>query len=359
MNILQVCAYAAPTPQNFINTMLQLESTLNSMGHTVVYAFPEIARDKDWCKKIEQKNKVYYLPLRKARVDITTYKTLYEIIKNNNIELAHSHFELYDVPLAVVGFFMKVKIFWHLHDAIGDIYNRISFSRKLLMKIQYKYLSKVSKVISCSEKHLKFIKKFKTKNDNLFFVPNGIDLNRITQVDRKNEKFTRYLMFGWEYERKAVDIACIAISNIGMNVKLTIVAGNDVLQKIRLLNLPQFENCIEVINSVADVNSLYRDNNCFLHISRAEGMSYALLEAIYSGTFVICSDIDENLFSKSFDYVTFVKTGDVDSLYEKIKYYYNNQINYEHYAFDKNRTIIEEKYSTNSWAKDICNLYFK
>ena len=73
MTVLQVCAYAAEYPGNFIRSLELLESELKKLGHDTVYAFPEAAKAREWCKSIENRTAVYYLPESKARIRPSTY----------------------------------------------------------------------------------------------------------------------------------------------------------------------------------------------------------------------------------------------------------------------------------------------
>ena len=108
----------------------------------------------------------------------------------------------------------------------------------------------------------------------------------------------------------------------------------------------------KVIPAVSDVNELYAKSKCFLHISRQEGLSYALLEAIYAGLPVICSDIRENLFASQFPTVTMVEkensTAIAKAMSEMMR---NNSVDQE--KVEISRKIIEEKFSTDCWVRNI------
>ena len=79
MNILQVCAYAAPYPGNFIKSLLSLDEELRKNGHNTFYAFPEKSQSFEWCKELQRKTEVYFLPLAKARINPKTYIKLSKI----------------------------------------------------------------------------------------------------------------------------------------------------------------------------------------------------------------------------------------------------------------------------------------
>ena len=85
MVVLQACAFAAPAPGNFISSLCSLEIALESKGIKTIYAFPERAKDKNWCKEIQKRTKVYFLPESQARLRAETYrifKTIYKVKKN-------------------------------------------------------------------------------------------------------------------------------------------------------------------------------------------------------------------------------------------------------------------------------------
>ena len=64
MNVLQVCAYAAEYEGNFIKSLRCLDNLLREQGHNTLYAFPENAKNKEWCAELSKTSKVFFLPLR-------------------------------------------------------------------------------------------------------------------------------------------------------------------------------------------------------------------------------------------------------------------------------------------------------
>ena len=55
-NILQICAFGAPNPGNFIPSLLMLQSEMESQGYETIYAFPEKAKGKNWCIELCKKS---------------------------------------------------------------------------------------------------------------------------------------------------------------------------------------------------------------------------------------------------------------------------------------------------------------
>lgn len=352
MKIMQICAYAAPYEGNFIKSLKYLNNDLQKFGYETIYVFPETAKTIEWCKHLEKTNIVYYLPLARARIKIKTYIMLKNIFNNHpDIKIAHSHFELYDIPLTMVAP-KNVKVFWHLHDAIS---NYKDLKNKTIHKIQYCFLQKNSFLLSVSEKHMEYVNSLGFSPERSLFLPNGLDINRINKVTKPYEKrMYDFVIFGWDYERKGVDLCIKSLNLISNRYKTAIIASED-SKKIILNNHNNLKN-IEIVDPVEDVNCIFNEAKCFLHISRAEGLSYALLEALYAGLNVICSDIAENQFAIQFPTVHMVESENVDMISEAMKRII--LLNYhESNTVEMVRSIIEEKYSTKAWAKRVKKEY--
>lgn len=351
--ILQVCGYAAPYPGNFIETLCCLAKQNKVQGYDTIFAFPDSAEKIDWCIELKQEYKVYFLPLSRARITPLTYIEMKKIYKENNICIIHSHFELYDMPATLCAP-KNVKVFWHLHDSLDLIYQKSNFLYRVLWKYQYKYAGKRATLLAVSEKGKRFAIQLGFSSNRAHFLPNGIDTDRIDKATEGEYPNYDFLIYGWDFKRKGVDVLLDALTDMKEDFSCALVAGDDSWQQIKQ------EKYKQLINqpSVADVAALYRATKCFLHISRQEGLSYALLEAIYSGCIVICSDIEQNMFAKDFPTVRFVKVGDVEELRSEMRQVLDSSIVLTEEAIDESRRKIMEEYSLNTWVKRVQEYYF-
>lgn len=349
--ILQVCAFGAPNPGNFIASLLNLQAKMEKHGYKTIYAFPEKAREKEWCQLIAENNRVYFLPEAKARILPKTYQIFKQIYKENQIKIIHSHFELYDIPATVMAP-KSAKIFWHLHDALEENYRKGTRSRKFLTKIQYGFFGKKAVLLSVSKAHAHFAETLGFPKNQIYYLPNGINTDRIIHIDQKN-RTSDFLMFGWDVQRKGVDLAIEAMHYLKTDqIRIVVVGESECKRYLK-------DNAVPGIlyqEPVADVNELYSKAKAFLHISRAEGLSYALLEAIYAGLSVICSDIPENQFARKFRGIYFVKNEDPVGIAHKINDV-NSQILYSKENEDYNRSLIEKQYSLNAWCTNLLKFY--
>ena len=94
-----------------------------------------------------------------------------------------------------------------------------------------------------------------------------------------------------------------------------------------------------------------------VHTSRAEGCSYALQEAIYSGLKIISSDIPENLFAMEIPTVSMFRNDDYSDLYLKMKNLLDKKNESDIKDVNESREIIRSKYSIEVWADNIMDEY--
>lgn len=352
MKVLQVCAYAAPYEGNFIKSLKSVGAALKEAGHQMIYAFPETAKDIDWCRELAKTTDVYFLPLAKARIKPSTYRAMRRIFKAHpDIEVAHSHFELYDVPVTMTAP-KSVRVFWHLHDAIENIRD---FKNRLGYRLQYGIFHKKSTLLSVSQKHLEYTVRLGFPSKQAFYFPNGLDTERIHIASRDiNSREYDFILFGWYYEIKGVDLCIKAVQQCNAPVHVAIIGEDAIREKA----MAEFGNVIGVdfIPPVADVNEVYNNCKCFLHISRAEGMSYALLEAIYAGLPVICSNIKENLFASVFPSVIMTEKENIDQIALAMEKIYQNPTVFRA-DVSKAREIIDKDFSIACWTKRILQAY--
>ena len=350
MDILQVCAYAAPYPGNFIRSLLALEQKAAENGHRTLYAFPETARKIPWCEELAKHAKVYFLPLSKARIRLKTYIALHDILNENpDIKVIHSHFELYDFPIVLVAP-KNIKVFWHLHDAIQSF---AGLKNRLVHRVQYGLIKGRAQLLSVAEENGNYAISCGFPKEHVTLVPNAIDLERIQKVDLNRVPEYDFLIFGWELERKGVDLCFEAVRRLKTPIKVVLIAKAGVKDEITR----RFGHCdnIDVCEPISDVNLLYCQSKAFLHISRAEGQSYALIEAIYAGLPALISDIPENMFATQFGNVFVAKSEDANDIAKRMEELLDATL--DPIASKNNRQIIEEKYSTAVWANRVFEIY--
>lgn len=351
MNILQIAAYCADFPGNFIFSLLCIGEKIQNEGGKVVYAFPDEARSKSWCIELQKRSKVFFLPLSRARLNWKTYIKIRKICQDEKIDIIHSHFELYDIPCLFTS--KKIKIVWHLHDAIGGEKGL----RSIIRKLQYRYLTKRIVVVAISDDDRKSLLKLGCPKEKIYVILNGISTASLSHIEIPKE-YPIFLSMGWDYKRKGIDLIIEAAKRLReecQNFKLLINCREETIAQIQE-QVDINDEWINIQLPQKNMSDIYSKANIFIQASRHETFSFAVCEASYVGLQLIISDIPGMEWARKFEKVRIFENENVDDLYCRMKEIVEefSKLSWE-YPMDKR--MIEEKYSTKRWANELYGVY--
>lgn len=356
MTVLQVCAYGAAYAGNFIASLERLESELARKDIRTIYAFVGRAGEQEWCKKIEKRTKVYYLPEAHARILPETYRVFRQIYRENDISVVHSHFELYDMPATVMAK-PGTKIFWHLHDPV--VIQAKSLSRQILWRLQYGVVGKRATLLAVADEYRKTVVSLGFPEEQTTTVVNGLDLNRVKPLPEQRNAEYDFLTFGWDFHRKGGDLileACKLLAADGYQFRLLFNGNSHTWPKLtEYLKGPDPQWLVRG-DPVENINELFTASRVFIQASRRETFSYAVCEAAYAGLPVISTDIAGLEWAHDLPTVDFVPGENVQALYEAMKQYLDGKA-YASEQYDRSRSVIAAKYSTEEWTRKILAHY--
>lgn len=355
MKILQVCAYAAPYEGNFMKSLYHLEHELTKKGHETIYVFPENTAQRSWCQQLAKHHIVYFLPLSRARINPTTYIKLRKIFSAHaDIGVVHSHFELYDLPLAFTTP-QKVKLFWHLHDALIPPKQK---SRQLLFYFQYKYCSKNTTLLSVADIYRNELISLGFPSKQAFTIHNGIELSRISLTNPFAPKEYDFLAFVWSNSIKGCDIlldACKLLDEAEIPFRALLIGTEETNSEIKK-RFPDGAKHIVVSTATEDINDLFNKTRVFVSASRYETFSYSVCEALYAGLPVISSNIPGLQWASCLPTITFFESQNVNHLYQEMQAFLTEKSISESQVA-KSREIISQKFSTQTWTEAILDQY--
>ena len=354
MQVLQVCAYGADYPGNFIASLEALEQMLAQKEIQTIYAFVGRAELKDWCQKIQKRTKVYFLPEAKARILPATYQKFRQIYQENHIDIVHTHFELYDIPATLTAP-RNVKIFWHLHDPI-DLGKGM---RKILWKLQYGIVGKRAQLLAVSDYYRNIVVGLGFPKNQTHIILNCINLDRIENCSVATDKKYDFLTFGWDFYRKGDDLilqVCDRLEKEGYSFRLLLNGNNQTWKNLDDYLNGRTPSYLMRGEPVENVNVLFSESKVFIQASRRETFSYAVCEATYAGLPTISSDIAGLEWAHELPTVEFFMPESVESLYQIMKQYLKGK-GVTRQAINKSRKIICNRYSLGVWVRKVIEAY--
>ena len=356
MNILQVCSFFASYEGNFLKSLYSLDKALEEKGHKTCYAFPQKAFEMQWCRELQKRTKVFALPFKSSRLNTKAVSELKRIIKDEHIDIVHSHFEFYDIACKKAAG-KDTKVFWHLHDPI--VKARRPY-KNWIVKLQYSHYGKGVTLISVCDYYKDIAVSLGFSKDDAKTILNGIDLDRIKYPYPNGTREYDFLTFGWDFYRKGVDVILNVMKRLaseGYRFKFLLNCKENTKPLINNQLGGETPDWLVIGDPVEDVNTLFCNSNTFIQGSVRETFCYAACEAAYAGLDIISSDIEGLEWAHSLPSVTFFESKNEEQLYSLLKQRLDEKFQIPLSAIKKSREIIEKEYSTDKWVSEIIKQY--
>lgn len=355
MVIAEVCKYAPRYAGNFIRSIESIGIYAASIGESVeqIYILPTDAEECDWVKPLQERHRVYFIPYGRLRNNIY----IADICRKNKVDILHVHF--YGIiSTFLVGWLVgwsRLRIINHFHNTLEPS----TFFRRLLNRF---LALGTRKLVGCSAVVEETLVMAGFPKKKCSHVTNCIDFARldyskgIAPFDRDKRNL---MIFGTDFCRKGVDIAIEAMKPIVEKYNLCLqIVSNDPEETRKHVEALIGADCDWVRYPVAtdSIGDYYRACDIFLSPSLAEGLSYAVLEALYCGCVAIKSDIlSMNYDLEGEDHITVPLS--VESLREKIVCILDAGDVERKALLEELRPQIISKYGVGNWGKEIYDLY--
>lgn len=380
-NILFACCYEAQYGGNFIKMLISLGNTLKiKFNAKVFFLFPKQI-EKKWLVELKEHFQIGYTckPYSKSTNDI-----LAKIIEWD-IDIVHTHFEGYDIPVAkaIRKSGREVKMVWHLHDYISFDKTglRFKFLRKvgtnLRLWLQYGWYGRKAYFIGVSAEvtniachyrsHIFSLPKIYS-NDELLklkfskadVVLNGIDMSRLKDKYNPKNKIFTFLSFGGESYSKGIPCilkAARILANRKCHFNVLLTCGyttQKLLDEVYKGILPEW---LKVINQTDDICSLFNQANCYISASLKETMSMGIAEASIYGLPVIQSDIPGTYWNAGNESTYLFRVNDVISLANQMEKVMNEDVDQLNEKCEASKNNNCSLLSMDKWVNSIIYIY--
>ena len=361
-NVLQFMCYGAPYSGSFIKSLLRLETTLESEGLESVYVFHSDISKRDWIQELVKQGKKIYFLSGKFSKDIFTVRN---IIVKHNIKYIHAHF-------AGVKYFLLFNmirpIYWKQLFVIRHLRNHDK-PRGIVSERLRKILNHVDLYIGCSESvAIEYRKNFNHKKEKVTFATNAIDFTRLEHFEdllRSDYQIKPtakiFLMFGFDYFRKGVDVVLEAVNNLvqqGEDVYLLLSlssnrASIEAKIKERFHELPEW---LKIMDPRDDIASYYKLSDYFISASREEGFCNALVEAAYCERPIITSNIPGPQ-SLNIPHTHMFESGNVAELQKTMLSLIKLSDDQKNKIVTDQKEYALKNFDLNQWANQISDIY--
>ncbi len=346
MNVFLVADYAAPYEGNFMNSIKKLEEKIRQNKGEMLYSFPEKAKEIGWIQELGKTRKVYF-HTKNVKENGRNFR---KIIKENSVDMIYSHFCIgrTQAALKMVSQQNRVKLVQHYHNHYQNQMPQNPVKRMFL-----KYIFQGDLNIGCSESVAQSIPYKK-----VVAVPNAIAFERLEQWEKvklAEDNQTVILMFGFDYERKGVDIAIKALQEVAEKYNLVLAISVSVkLEQLKQKIMDEFGEIPEFVKFLEprdDIATYYHASDIFLSAAREEGFCYAIVEAVYCQTQCICSNLKAQPLE--IPNLRIFQSENVEDLREKIVQVLEcGDLNKKDKKIESCQ-FVKEKYAIEYWANSI------
>lgn len=364
--IMHIAHYAAPYKGNFIASLEALECKLRLEGNNrVVYVFPNACKTTNWIQEFAEKSRgsIYFIdePRRKMKLfyDTKVVKQLESIINETRPDIIHTHFDGYDEYAVVAN--KNAKVIWHYHNPrvlMPSLLKRVY--QKVLLWYQYGKLGKHANMIVLADSFQKEIQQFGYKG-KAKVIPNGIQENRIYYKTKENRQETiRFLNFGGRADHKGLDVllgAIVLLRGKNLNFEIRITSGVDTEECVGSFFGDAIPKEISIIPQIEDIGRYFNENDIFISASRRETFSYAIAEAMLSGTPVISSDIVGVKWATQLNSVVTFETENSQDLADKMELFILGRAGVSEKDVLYARQYVLDNYTTKAWSTKIIDYY--
>lgn len=295
MKVVQLTGYDGPYAGSFIPMVRAAMDAASARGWEVEAVFPEQAREREWAAQLEAGGTVVHYLERGSRA--THARQIGDLLAGGEPAVFHSHFTLFDIAAAAAARGrLDTALFWHLHSRPEP-----GLKARVRNLVKFAVVGRSAEILCVAPNIADGARARGARASRVRFFANAIDTSRFPIPDSAErtaarsrlglDPHARVLMhFGWDWHRKGGDLFLEAVGLLEEpgTVAVTVGGGDEARELARRLGVA---DRVVVLDPRDDAATLHAAADVFVSCSRAEGMPFAMAEALSSGVAVAATDI--------------------------------------------------------------------
>ena len=269
--------------------LLALADGADRRGWQFRALFAEVARERPWLDELRAAGVEFgFLPRDRDRARSELAR---QVPSLQRPAILHTHFSRFDVPavLAARGS-GDCKVVWHEHSDLAG--GPRALARNIPKYVAFARLAE--RIVCVTPTIAEQVRRRGAPRGRVEYLPNAIDTTRFRLAGPDERAAARkglgipdgsrvLLHFGWDWHRKGGDLFLSAVRELGERPLVALTVGGR--------QSGEDPASVRVLPPADDVAGLYAAADVFVSPSRAEGMPFALLEALSRGVAVVATDI--------------------------------------------------------------------
>jgi glycosyltransferase involved in cell wall biosynthesis len=301
MRIVHLADYGGPYAGSFVPMLRAAIVEATQRGHVSHVVFTPVAIDRPWLSELESTAALVGFARSTSGRDLRTAVTE-RLPSDGEAVILHSSFTAFDMAAVRVAWRRpRARVIWHVQSRIAsDARIRVANSVKYGLFGRF-----VGEILCVAPDVERAVRSRFAPAARTVLVPNAVDTARFTPISEAQRRSARaaralapdatvLLHFGWDWERKGGDLFLDMLWHMRQTaagagaIGLSVGGGAAAEASARARGLGA---ALRVLAPCDDVRGLHACADAFVSCSRAEGMPFAVLEALAMGVRVVATDI--------------------------------------------------------------------
>ena len=298
VRVVQLAEFAAPYPGSFVPMVAAVGDAVRARGWEFELLVPEAARERDWFAELPARGVEASLVPRASRRQVAGW--LRDRLDPAQPTVLHTHFAGYDASAAAAAAGRRRwAVVWHVHNRL-----RPELAVRARNTLSYGVLGRrVSRLLCVAPDTVDDARARLAPRGRAVFFPNAVDTERLAPP--ADEERTRVrtelglpggaavlLHFGWDWTVKGGALFVEIVRELrdrGRDVVgLTVGAGGEARAVVAAAGL---EGALRAVEPHPDVRRWHAAADVVISSSGAEGMPFALIEALSAGIPAVASHV--------------------------------------------------------------------